>query len=287
MFFTATWPPEVTALATEIVQTGAAEIRVAQRDRSGDLTANTAVDQQVEVFERHGEKLQRVSELLRKELRNGGGCVIFVKTKSRCDWLAGKLEEEGFCPWVQAIHSGKKQREREATLDGFRKLCGGDGVKRKRHGDDRGVLVATNVASRGLHIAGVPLVVIYDFCSVADYVHQVGRTGRAGARGKAVTFYVPGDGEAQTFLGVLQAAKAQVADGLLTIAKAEASLKQDAGSNVNVAEYGLAAGARAGIKRKNWSDQRKGLVKRKRRAVAKPRPGTGVAAGGGGEAAKK
>merc|ERR1711957_632514 len=176
------------------------------------------------VLERHGQKFEHLSTLLRKELRNGGGCVVFVKTKTRCDWLANKLEEDGFCPWVQAIHSGKLQKQREATLDAFRKLCGADGVKRKRHGDDRGVLVATNIASRGLHIAGVPIVVIYDFGSVADYVHQVGRTGRAGARGKAVTFYVAGDGEAQAFVGVMNAAGAEVPKELSMIASAEASL---------------------------------------------------------------
>lgn len=266
LFFTATWPPEVQAAAKEIVRPEAVEIWVAQRSAVGDLAANSSVDQAVEVFERHADKLGRLSQLLRKELRSGGGSVVFVKTKKRCDWLAGKLEEEGYCPWVHAIHSGKQQRQREATLATFRKICGGDRVKRKRHGDDRGVLVATNVAARGLHIAGVPLVVVYDFCSVADYVHQVGRTGRAGARGKAVSFYVPGDGEARVFVGTLEAAEVSVPESLRAIAKAEASLKQTT-IDTNT-EFGIAASARHGVKRKRWQRQREGKVKRRRRSYS-------------------
>lgn len=247
LFFTATWPPEVQEAAKLMVAPGAAEVRVAQRTGASDLSANRAVEQRVELFEKHGEKLPRLFELLKKELTAGLGCIVFCKTKKRCDWLAQKLDEEGIVPWAEAIHSGKPQRQREATLESFRALVGG-----KKRGKEKGVLVATNVAARGIHVAGVPLVVVYDFCGTAEYVHQVGRTGRAGAKGRAVTFYVPGDGEAGVFGGILEAANAEVPSQLGELAKAELRYTMASLSDGQVA----ANAARQGVKRKQWERSR-------------------------------
>ncbi|CAE8715855.1 unnamed protein product [Polarella glacialis] len=267
LFFTATWPRAVREAAQALVAPSAVEVRVAQLPRpheapqgasgsepgSGEtLTANKAVEQTVEVFGYHQEKLLRLRELL--ELRSWPSCLVFCKTKQRCDWLEKKLSETP-CTWVAAIHSGRKQLEREATLENFRSRA-------SNRGNEKGmaVLVATNVVARGIHITGVPLVVIYDFSSAADYVHQVGRTGRAGAKGRAITFYVPGDGDAGELVQVLRRAEQTVPPGLAEIAEPqepqEPQERPGARSTEPLHRKSEADDARQGWKRQRWAKAR-------------------------------
>ena len=153
----------------------------------------------------HSEKMPRLLTILQASRRT---CLIFVKTKKRCDWLAKKLDEE--CQgWVSAIHSGKKQLDREETLATFKKRSAGSPNR-----DECTILVATNVAARGLHIAGVPLVIIYDFSSADDYIHQIGRMGRAGSTGQAVTFYLASDGETKELAEILKTSGQQLPEKL-------------------------------------------------------------------------
>ncbi len=99
--------------------------------------------------------------------------LVFAKTKKGVDQLVGLLQSEGIR--ADAIHGDKPQPARLRALDRFK----------KREVD---VLVATDVAARGLDIQGLPLVVNHDLPTVAeDYVHRIGRTGRAGAEGEAVS----------------------------------------------------------------------------------------------------
>lgn len=252
--FTATWPPALRVAASTLLAPGAAEVRVAQP--GGDtLVANAAVLQRVEVFERHGEKLARLGSILEDALRDGGVCLVFAKTKTRCDWLAKKLSEMDQCAWVQAIHSGKAQRDREDTLQAFRGFAAAPSKR-------AAVLVATNLAARGLHISGIPLVVVYDFSSAEDYVHQVGRTGRAGSTGKAITFYVSGDGDARPLAELLAHAKQAVPPALLALATlaerpavAEVPCGADAGCS-DAAKDVEAGEARQNRKRKKWAMSR-------------------------------
>jgi superfamily II DNA/RNA helicase len=198
---------------------------------SSSLQANRDVRQRVSVVGLHKEKLP----LLRAELaglrqREPSACVmIFCKTKKRCDWLAGKLLATaakeggggggaggGSAPsWVKALHSGKSQPEREQVLSEFRSLASSDG-------GGGGVLVATNVASRGLDIPAMSLVIVYDFTSVESYVHQIGRSGRGeGRAGEALTMYVEGDGEAAGLAGLLERARQPVPTALAALAASE------------------------------------------------------------------
>ena len=103
-----------------------------------------------------------------------GRTLIFVRTKHGADRLAKKLARGG----VQStsIHGNRSQNQRNHALSGFQK-----GTYR--------VLVATDVAARGIHVEGIAHVVNYDLPQVPeDFIHRVGRTGRAGARGTASTF---------------------------------------------------------------------------------------------------
>jgi ATP-dependent RNA helicase RhlE len=113
--------------------------------------------------------------LLEKMLRHEqGSFLVFARTKRGVDKLSKKLLRGGVN--AAAIHGDRSQNQRNLALRGF------------QQGDYR-VLVATDVAARGIHVEGISHVVNYDLPQVPeDFIHRVGRTGRAGARGTASTF---------------------------------------------------------------------------------------------------
>jgi ATP-dependent RNA helicase RhlE len=98
--------------------------------------------------------------------------LIFVNTKTFADELSNKLWEEGILS--DAIHGGRPQEKRLESLDNFRR-----GTTK--------VLIATDVIGRGLDIPNVSHVVVYSMNGVADYIHRIGRTGRAGNEGEALS----------------------------------------------------------------------------------------------------
>jgi len=108
--------------------------------------------------------------LLAKET---GRCLIFARTKRGTERLAKNLARDGFA--AARIHGDRSQSQRSAALAGF------------QQGDYR-VLVATDVASRGIHVQGIAHVINYDLPGDAEsFIHRVGRTGRAGVQGVAST----------------------------------------------------------------------------------------------------
>src|ERR1019366_391489 len=115
------------------------------------------------------EMLQR---LLTKET---GRCLVFARTKRGTEKLANNLNREGFT--AAMIHGDRSQSQRTTALAGF------------QQGRFR-VLVATDLASRRIHVQDIAHVVNYDLPEVAEnFIHRVGRTGRAGVRGVASTFF--------------------------------------------------------------------------------------------------
>lgn len=262
LLFTATWPQQLRKAADTFVSEAAVEMHVGQR-QLGEPTCNKAVVQVCEVFQNHGSKLETLVQTLRKDLLRGT-CLVFCKTRSRCDWLVKKLGDElEDCPWIKAVHSGMKQQEREAAMNSFRAITADSLLPEKasraamaKRGERKGaVLVATNVAGRGIDIPGIPLVVVYDFCTIDDYVHQIGRTGRAGASGRAVTFYVSGDGGAKELVGALEVARQAVPQALRDIA-GQAGGEVAPKFGARDAEALEAGNARQGVKNKNWSKTR-------------------------------
>jgi ATP-dependent RNA helicase RhlE len=118
-------------------------------------------------------KLSLLHKLLKED--PSGSFLVFARTKHGTDRLAKKLSREGVD--TARIHGDRTQSQRNQALHGFKK------------GDYR-VLVATDVAARGIHVDDIAHVVNYDLPQVPeDFVHRVGRTGRAGARGTASTFH--------------------------------------------------------------------------------------------------
>ena len=121
-------------------------------------------------------KLGLLSKMLREQQ---GSFLVFARTKRGADKLSKKLERDG--ERATMIHGNRSQSQRNKALRGF------------QEGDYR-VLVATDVAARGIHVEGISHVVNYDLPQVPeDFIHRVGRTGRAGTRGTASTFAMPSE----------------------------------------------------------------------------------------------
>lgn len=118
-------------------------------------------------------------ELLNRVLyiENPDSCIIFCRTKDKVDYLAAKLKGRGY-PAME-IHGGMVQQDRLETMRSFKR------------GEFR-ILVATDVAARGIDVEEITHVINYDLpLEKESYVHRIGRTGRAGSQGRAITFVTP------------------------------------------------------------------------------------------------
>jgi ATP-dependent RNA helicase RhlE len=122
---------------------------------------------------------QKLALLQRLLAEDDGRTLVFARTKRGTERLAQKLVRDGFAAGM--IHGNRSQSQRSAALADFQR------------GRTR-LLVATDVAARGIHVDDISHVINYDLPEAAeDFVHRVGRTGRAGAEGKASTFFGPQD----------------------------------------------------------------------------------------------
>lgn len=167
MMFSATFPREVQAMARDFMH----DYLFITIGRVG--SASELVEQMV-VHAEDRNKVGILSDLLRDELDDKGLALIFVETKRGADGLERDLWEDRIP--VTAIHGDRSQHERERALESFRS-------------GRTPVMIATDVASRGLDIPHVALVINFDIPkAIDDYVHRIGRTGRMGRRGKAYTF---------------------------------------------------------------------------------------------------
>jgi len=166
LMFSATFSPEIKKLASSFL-TDPLTIEVARSNAT-----NTSITQVLYKVE-EAQKADVVQHLIRaRDLKQ---VLVFSNTKIGASRLSRTLEAAGIK--AQAIHGDKTQQERIAALDAF-----------KNGSID--VLVATDVAARGLDITDLPCVINYDLpYNAEDYVHRIGRTGRAGATGDALSVY--------------------------------------------------------------------------------------------------
>jgi len=162
-------PPAVERVARMYLRRPAT-VTVGEAGKAVDL-----IHQTIELVDEHTKPLRLLSVLDLSELP----AIVFVNQKTTVDAVCTRLSHHGFK--TIALHGGKGQDQREAAINQFK-----SGTK--------DVLVATDVASRGIDIKDIKLVVNYDMAkSIEDYVHRIGRTGRAGNEGSAVTFLTEKD----------------------------------------------------------------------------------------------
>ncbi|TXH01825.1 MAG: DEAD/DEAH box helicase [Candidatus Moraniibacteriota bacterium] len=167
MLFSATMPREVVALATSYMELPL-RVEVSPPGKTADKIAQEIF------FVPHMEKLDLLVKLLHE---HEGSTLVFTRTKYIAKRIALSLRNKNFT--AAEIHSNRSLSQRREALDGF------------KSGRYR-VLVATDIAARGIDVAGVALVINYDLPEKAeDYVHRIGRTARAGREGKAVSLATP------------------------------------------------------------------------------------------------
>eukprot|EP00668_Euglena_longa_P017959 GGOE01022445.1.p1 GENE.GGOE01022445.1~~GGOE01022445.1.p1 ORF type:complete len:738 (+),score=202.76 GGOE01022445.1:67-2280(+) len=170
LMFSATWPKVVRTLAAEFLQPDVVHIKVG----ASELQANSNVEQEIQLVE-EDQKEAAILKLLDNLSSSCPRILVFVETKRKCDALTQTLRENGIV--ALGLHGDKKQEEREWVLNEFRAGAAN-------------VLVATGLAARGLDIKDVSLVVNFDFpAAIEDYIHRIGRTGRAGASGRAISYF--------------------------------------------------------------------------------------------------
>ncbi|CAI9112722.1 OLC1v1013204C2 [Oldenlandia corymbosa var. corymbosa] len=199
LYWSATWPREVEALARQFLCNPYKVIIGSQ-----DLKANQSIQQVVEILT-DVEKYNRLIKLLR-DLMDGNRILIFVETKKGCDQVTRQLRMDGWP--ALSIHGDKSQDERDWVLAEFKS-------------GRSPIMTATDVAARGLDVKDIKCVINYDFpSSLEDYVHRIGRTGRAGARGTAFTFFTHANCKyARDLIKILQGASQIVPPQLSAMAR--------------------------------------------------------------------
>jgi ATP-dependent RNA helicase RhlE len=176
--FSATMPKEVATLAESLLRN---PIRVEVAPQG---TTAAEIKQVVHMIPTK-QKKQVLSAMLKDATLSS--VIVFTRTKHGADAVTRVLEKDGYD--VAAIHGNKSQNARQRALNGFK-----DGSVR--------VLVATDIAARGIDVVGISHVINFDLPDEPEsYVHRIGRTGRNGASGNAITLYDPAE-EASKFKAV-------------------------------------------------------------------------------------
>lgn len=204
LMFSATFPDNIQKLASDFMN----QYVFLSVGRVGATSEN--ITQMIELV-RDEEKRPRLLKILKQDKDTQGLTLIFTETKRMADSVCSFLNDNQLP--ATAIHGDRVQSEREAALDSFRK-----GITP--------IMVATAVAARGLDIPNVTHVISFDLPSdIDDYVHRIGRTGRAGNTGIATAFFTNGNRFiSKPMVKLLQDAKQEVPGWLL-------NMSQDSGND--------------------------------------------------------
>ncbi|XP_029310968.1 putative ATP-dependent RNA helicase DDX17 [Cottoperca gobio] len=199
LMWSATWPKEVRQLAEDFLRDHV-QINIGALE----LSANHNILQIVDVC-MDNEKDQKLFQLMEEIMaEKENKTIIFVETKKRCDELTRRMRRDGWP--AMCIHGDKSQPERDWVLAEFRS-------------GKAPILIATDVASRGLDVEDIKFVINYDYPnSSEDYVHRIGRTARSTNTGTAYTFFTPGNSrQARDLVRVLTEARQAVNPKLLQL----------------------------------------------------------------------
>jgi len=165
LFFSATMPKSIMELSSQILKPNYKQVRIAVEKPTAERVTQCVY---------HVSKSEKPSLLIHllKELE--GSVLVFGRTKHGCDKIVRILAKKGFS--AAAIHGNKSQNARQKALKGFKESS----IR---------VLVATDIAARGIDISGLEHVVNYELPNISEtYVHRIGRTGRAEASGSSISF---------------------------------------------------------------------------------------------------
>lgn len=185
LMFSATIPPQIQRLASSFMKN-------AQLVRTQKREATTKNADQIYFEVKEADKVEALTRIIDRNSSFYG--VIFCRTKNQCDEVGHILQARGYD--AEALHGDLSQREREIIL-------------RKMREKTIRILVATDVAARGLDIQDLTHVINYSLPHDPEiYIHRVGRTGRAGKEGTAITFITPS--EARRFSYIKKASKAEI-----------------------------------------------------------------------------
>lgn len=173
LMFSATWPQSIQKLASEFLK-NPVKITIGR----SELSANLRIKQSVEVVDSK-DKDSKLKDLLQKIYTNNQKIIIFVLYKVEASRVEQNLIRGGYK--AVSIHGDKSQSARNEAFETFKS-------------GKVSLLVATDVAARGLDIPNVEYVVNYTFpLTIEDYIHRIGRTGRGGKSGSALTFFTSND----------------------------------------------------------------------------------------------
>jgi len=199
LMWSATWPQEVSRLANDLCRESPVHINVG----SLEMKACHNIRQYVEVCSDR-DKHQRLRKLMDR-IMDGSKILIFVETKRGADQLTREMRTQGWP--ALSIHGDKQQSERDWVLKEFKE-------------GKNPILIATDVAARGLDVKDIKYVINYDFpTQIEDYVHRIGRTGRAGAQGSSYSFFTTDKGRlAMDLLKILNEASQPIPQELERIA---------------------------------------------------------------------
>lgn len=201
LMWSATWPKEVRQLAEDFLK-DYVQINIGALQLSANHNILQIVDVCIDLEKE--DKLIRLLEEIMSEKENK--TIIFVETKRRCDELTRRMRRDGWP--AMGIHGDKSQQERDWVLNEFRF-------------GKAPILIATDVASRGLDVEDVKFVINYDYPnSSEDYIHRIGRTARSQKTGTAYTFFTPNNmKQASDLISVLREANQAINPKLIQMAE--------------------------------------------------------------------
>jgi len=188
LMFSATWPEDVRRLANDFLYQ---PIHIRLGGSEAGLQANESIRQHLMLLQSGEDKDRELVSLIRSRFEQNRELVlIFVARKNTCDFVTNMLNRYGVP--AAAMHGDRDQSYRERTLAAFRN-------------GSKPILVATDVASRGIDVKGISAVVNYDLANTSeDYVHRIGRTGRAGMSGESFTFVTHSNEDIWKTMGIVE-----------------------------------------------------------------------------------
>ncbi|KAH9385709.1 ATP-dependent RNA helicase DDX5/DBP2 [Nematocida major] len=205
LMWSATWPKEVQSLARNYMN-DYIQVKIG----SAELVANIKITQKTYIVE-YREKDRLLSEVLTEvagDEKLNPKIIVFCNQKRKCDDLVDKMQEYGWP--AESLHGDKAQNQRDRIIADFKS-------------GRRSILVATDVAARGLDVKDVKAVINYDFPgNCEDYIHRIGRTARGNSEeGLSLTFFSPVNdrANARKYIDILRDSKQEVPSELVKIAE--------------------------------------------------------------------